>query len=86
MVVGQQGQVEPTNNAPPAGSGLQSSAVVEEVWDEAHLEDSLKTLKEMHIQVSDLVYVLTCHKALIDSLYSSGVYELRFHDSLRPSQ
>lgn len=86
MVAVQQAQQDP-NVASTAGNGQQPEvpAAVEDVWDEERLEKSLKSLKEMHIQVRSLACLLSYWEAFIDSVYSSELYGLPFHDSLRLS-
>jgi len=53
MVVGQGNPQVPTEGSAAVENGEPApSSIGEDVWDEQRIEDALKTLKEMHIQVS----------------------------------
>jgi hypothetical protein len=58
MGLGQQGQSDSQelnkNAAPENGQQPEAPNAGEDVWDEERIEKALKTLKEMHIQVSTL--------------------------------
>lgn len=62
-----------------AGQPPGPEQLAEEVWDEERLEKAMKTLKEMHIQVSRMPKSLSGN--LMMSPFSYASFELRFLDS-----
>ena len=75
-----------TSRMPAGGSATDqqpdSDQAAEEVWDEERLEKAMKTLKEMHIQVSRSFKALRFReRQLLMSPFSYASFERQFPDS-----
>ena len=74
MANAQQGDSKTSADAPPAENGqVQASNPAEDEWNEERLEQAMKTLKEMHIQVRKS----RAHSRSFFSLYILQVRGLR---------